>query len=128
MIKGITKKQHVCADYSYVPMVMLAPAIAKFEDDKVASRVCRAFALSSLGISLLTDAKWGLVRLIPYKVHAILDVSTGILALAAAVTPPICENKRARNTFLIMGITGLVVGALSVIGAKRQKFLPFVGS
>ncbi len=124
MIKGITKKQHVCADYSYVPLVLLAPAIAKFEEDKVASRICRSFALSSLGVSLLTDAKWGLVKLIPYKTHAIIDVATGALALAAAVTPPICEHKRARNTFLIMGITGLVVGALSVIGAKQNKFLP----
>jgi hypothetical protein len=125
MIKGITKKQHVCADYSYVPLVLLAPSIAKFEKDIVASQLCRAFALGSLGVSLLTDAKWGLVRLIPYKTHAIIDVATGALALAAAISPPIADNKRARNTFLIMGITGLIVGALSVIGAKRQKFLSF---
>jgi hypothetical protein len=125
MIKGITKKQHVCADYSYVPLVLLAPSIAKFEKDIVASQLCRAFALGSLGVSLLTDAKWGLVRLIPYKTHAIIDVATGALALAVAISPPIADNKKARNTFLIMGITGLIVGALSVIGAKRQKFLPF---
>ncbi|MDB5019080.1 MAG: hypothetical protein JWQ28_207 [Pedobacter sp.] len=125
MIKGITKKEHVYADYSYVPAVFLAPKLAHFEDDKVAATVCRAFAGTALAISLLTDAKWGCVKLLPYKVHAILDVSSGVLALAAAATPPICENKNARTTFIVMGIVGLVVGTLSVVGAKNSKALSF---
>jgi hypothetical protein len=123
MIKGITKKQHVYADYSYVPLVLAAPTIADFEDDKLAAGVCRAFAVKALAISLLTDAKWGCVRLIPYKTHAILDVASGVMALAAAATPAISKNKRARNTFILMGITGLVVGGLSIIGANHKKFL-----
>jgi hypothetical protein len=121
MTKGITKRNHVYADYSYVPAVLLAPKLAGFEEDKLVAAVCRGFAVSALAISLLTDAKWGYVKVIPYKVHAILDVSSGVLALATAVTPRICKNKNARNTFLIMGVTGLVVGALSVIGAKKDR-------
>jgi hypothetical protein len=123
MIKGITKKKHFYADYSYVPLVLAAPTIADFEDDKLAAGICRAFAVKALGVSLLTDAKWGCIKLIPYKVHAILDVASGVMALAAAATPAISKNKRARNTFILMGITGLVVGGLSIIGAKPKKFL-----
>jgi hypothetical protein len=123
MIKGITKKKHVYADYSYVPLVLAAPTIADFEDDKLAAGICRAFAVKALGVSLLTDAKWGCIKLIPYRVHAILDVASGVMALAAAATPAISKNKRARNTFILMGITGLVVGGLSIIGAKHKKFL-----
>ena len=123
MITGIKKKEHVYADYSFVAAALLAPKLANFEQDKTAANVCRSFAISSLAVSLMTDAKWGCWKIIPYKVHAILDISTGALALAAAATPAICKNKNARKTLIAMGITGLVVGALSVIGAKHSKSL-----
>jgi hypothetical protein len=123
MIKGITKNEHVYADYSYVAAALLAPKLMKFKNDKIAANVSRGFALSSLAISLLTDAKWGCWKIIPYKVHAILDISTGALALAAAATAPICKDRNARNTFIVMGVTGLIVGALSVVGANNSKTL-----
>ena len=41
------------------------------------------------------------------------------MALGAAAMKPMCENKQARNTLIAMGITGLLVGALSIIGSKR---------
>ena len=123
MITGIKKKEHVYADYTYVAAALLAPKLANFEQNKTAANVCRSFAVSSLAVSLLTDATWGCWKIIPYKVHAILDISTGALALAAAATPPICKDKNARTTLIAMGITGLVVGALSFIGAKHSKLL-----
>ncbi|GGC63672.1 hypothetical protein GCM10011387_16650 [Pedobacter quisquiliarum] len=119
MIQGITKDMHVFADYSYIPMVLLAPRLMGFEQDRTSAMVCRSFALAELGTSLLTDAKWGAIRCIPYKTHAIIDLASGVMALAAAVTKPIASNKPARNTLIMMGITGLVVGTLSIIGAKR---------
>jgi len=125
MITGIKKKEHVYADYSYVAAALLAPKLANFEENKTAANVCRSFAVTALAVSLLTDAKWGCWRIIPYKVHAMMDISSGALALAAAATPQISKNKNARNTLIVMGITGLVVGALSVIGAKHSKSFSF---
>jgi hypothetical protein len=68
----------------------------------------------------LSDAKWGAIKLIPYKVHAGLDVASGVLAFGAALLPKINKDKAARNTFIAMGLTGLIVGTLSLIGAKRS--------
>lgn len=117
-MKGITKNRHGIADYTYVPLVLAAPELARFAREKNAATVCRAFAGIVLGYSLLTDARWGVIKLIPYKTHAALDLSVGIASLA---TPLLLRGtgKRARNTFLAMGITGIVVGTLSLIGAKR---------
>jgi len=98
MIQGITKDMHVFADYSYIPMVLLAPRLMGFEQDRTSAMVCRSFALAEL---------------------AIIDLASGFMALAAAATKPIASNKPARNTLIMMGITGLVVGTLSIIGAKR---------
>jgi len=120
MIQGITKDMHVYADYSYIPMVLLAPKLMGFENDRTSAMVCRSFAFAELGTSLLTDAKWGAIKCISYKTHAIIDLASGVMALGAAAMKPMCENKAARNTLIMMGITGVVVGALSILGAKQR--------
>lgn len=120
MIQGITKDMHVYADYSYIPMVLLAPKLMGFENDRTSAMVCRSFAFAELGTSLLTDAKWGAIKCISYKTHAIIDLASGVMALGAAAMKPMCDNKAARNTLIMMGITGVVVGALSILGAKQR--------
>lgn len=120
MITGIKKDQHVFTDYSYIPLVLAAPKLVGFGQDKTAATVCRAMSLTVLGYSLLTDAKWGAYKLIPYKTHAALDFASGAVSLAAPWIFKFSKNKKARNTLLVMGLTGLVVGALSVIGAKKS--------
>ena len=119
-ITGIKRNEHGLADFSYVPLVFAAPNITGFENNKQATLLCRTFSVSALAYSLCTDAKWGAIKLIPYKVHAGLDVASGILAFGAAILPKINQDKAARNTFIVMGLTGLIVGTLSLIGAKRK--------
>jgi hypothetical protein len=121
-ITGIKRNEHGLADLSYVPLVFAAPKLAGFENNKEAALICRAFSVSALAYSLCTDAKWGAIKLIPYKVHAGLDVASGVLAFGASLIPQIAKNKAARNTFIVMGLTGLLVGTLSLIGAKRTAF------
>jgi len=121
MITGIKRKEHGFADYSYVPLVLLAPTFAGFEEDKAAATICRSFAFAALGVSLLTDAPWGALKVIPYKTHAAIDLTTGLLSLAVTTLKPISDNKQAKNTLLIMGAVGIVVGVLSLIGSKYSK-------
>lgn len=118
-ITGIKKKHHVYADYSYVPLVLAAPVLTGFSNNKPAAYACKAFAVSALGYSLCTRAKWGVWKWIPYRVHAALDLASGVLALAVSQAPSIRKDKPARLTFLAMGLTGLIVGSLSLIAAKR---------
>ena len=120
-ITGIKKRHHVYADYTYVPLVFAAPLLAGFSANSFARFTCGAFAFSALSYSLCTKAKWGVVKLIPYRVHAALDIASGALALAVSLLPVIRSDKRARSAFIAMGITGLVVGSLSLIGAQKHK-------
>ncbi len=121
-ITGIHKKRHVYADYGYVPLVLAAPFLAGFENNKEAAIICRAFAISALGYSLCTKAKWGVLKLIPYKTHAALDLASGLLALTMTALPAVRKEKAARNTFIAMCITGVAVGTLSLIGASKKKY------
>lgn len=118
-IKGITKEKHWILDYTYIPIVMAAPEAIRFKGEKTVTGICYASGAATLIYSLLTDAKWGVIPLIPYKTHAALDLAQGALALTAASTLKI-KNKKARNTLIVMGLTGLTVGILSLIGAKDK--------
>jgi hypothetical protein len=111
--KPISRRQHGFAEYSYITTVAAAPNLAGFEDDKTAASLCRCLSGAALATSLFTRAEWGLIRVIPYKVHVGIDFLSGILALGAPWAFGFSDNERARNTFLVMGATAVVVSLLS---------------
>ena len=120
MIKGIPKEQHGLLDLTYVPLVLAAPKLVGFQEEEMATKFCYVMSGTVVVYSLLTDASWGAVKLIPYKAHAAIDLSAGLLCLAAPAVLKVQNNKRARNTLLAMGIVSVIVGTLSLIGASRS--------
>lgn len=116
---GITRKQHGIADYTYSPLVWLAPRIAGFNLLPRATLACRAASVGALTYTLLTNAEWGAAKLIPYKAHLAIDLAIGAASLAAPWLLKVQQNKKARNTLLLMGAVSVVVGVLSVLGTKR---------
>jgi hypothetical protein len=113
MRQPITRKQHGIADYTYVPSVLSAPNLAHFADDTTPARLSRAFGATSLVNTLFTRAEWGLVKVMPFKAHLAVDAVSGVAALAAPWLFGFAKDRRARNAFLAMGITTLVVTLLS---------------
>jgi len=113
MRQPISRKQHGVADYTYVPTVMAAPNLVHFSRDTTPARLSRGFAAASLANTLFTRAEWGVVKILPYKAHLAIDAVTGVAALAAPWMFGFSNDRRARNTFLAMGATALVVTLLS---------------
>lgn len=116
---GIKRWQHGIADYAYAPLVWMAPKIAGFELQPQAVLACKAAAAGALTYTLFTDAEWGVVKLIPYKAHLVVDLSVGVLSVAAPWLLGFAKNKAARNTLLVMGAVTLTVGILSVLGSRK---------
>jgi hypothetical protein len=54
-----------------------------------------------------------MIRIIPYKAHLTIDLVSSIAALAVPWLFGFSRNERARNTFLTMGVSGIIVGLLS---------------
>lgn len=63
--------------------------------------------------------KGSAVKLIPYKAHAALDLTSEVLALAVPLGFRI-QKEQEGKTLLAMGVTGLVVRALSLVGASKK--------
>jgi hypothetical protein len=49
----------------------------------------------------------------PYKAHLAIDTLGGLTALTAPWLFGFAKNRKARNTFLVMGVFGLIAGLLS---------------
>ena len=109
----ISRRAHAATDYSYVPAVAMAPELVGFDDDPLPANLARGFAGAIAVSTFFTRAEWGVVRVMPYKAHVTLDFAAGVAALAAPWAFGFADNPRARNTFVAMGVTGILVGLLS---------------
>jgi hypothetical protein len=66
-----------------------------------------------LSYSLVTKARWGLSRLLPFKAHLAMDLSVGCLALAAPWLLGFSDKSTARNALLSIGLMGLAAALLT---------------
>lgn len=111
----IQSNLHGYLDYTYAPLVWAAPKIFRFENSRKATTLCKIVSGATVGYSLLTNYKLGAVKLVPYKTHAAIDLAAGVFNVAAPWLLGVQKNKSARNTLLVMGVTGIVVGVLSLL-------------
>jgi hypothetical protein len=118
----IPRPYHWLADYVYIPVVLTAPETLGFRDQPAATTLCRVFSGTVLLYSLFTRAEWGAVRVLPYRAHVAFDFGSGVVSLAAPWAFGFAHHRQARNTFLAMGVTGLLAGVLSGVfgGAKEM--------
>jgi hypothetical protein len=113
MNKPISKNLHGLIDYSYAVIVPLLPEIAGFKNKESAKLLCRGLGAGAVSYSLLTKARWGLIRILPFKAHLAIDLSVSCLALAAPWLLGFSGNSTARNAVLATGLVGLAATLLT---------------
>lgn len=65
-----------------------------------------------LGSALMTRSEWGLFKVLPFRGHLWGDVGISALSIAAPWLGKFSHDTAARNTFLFIGLTGLLIGGL----------------
>lgn len=109
----IPRPLHGVADYLYVPTVAAAPALFGFAHDKTPARLARIISGGVLASTLLTRAEWGVWKLVPYKAHLALDFAAGLGTMALPWLAGFARDRRARNTFLVIGAISVGAGLMS---------------
>ena len=112
MKRPISRKAHGVAELVYPALTALAPEILNFKDDKKATTLSRVMAGGMAGSALLARTEWGALKVIPFKAHLAMDVGFGLFTLAAPWVFKISNNTRARNAFLFVGLSSLIIGGL----------------
>lgn len=113
MKKPISRKLHGVAEFSYIPLALAAPELFGFKDEKQAKTLCRAIGAGVITSAMTTKAEWSPIKLIPFKVHLITDLAVGIFITSAPFLFGFAGNKKARNTFLGLGLTSIIVPLLT---------------
>ena len=96
MFKLISRRLHGFTDYSYIPMVAVAPILLGFGG--VPALLCRVFSGAILLSSIFTRSEWGLIRIMPYKAHLVIDFLVGLLAMSSPWLFGFADNVFLRNT------------------------------
>ncbi len=112
-MKIISDPTHGILDYVTVAIFALAPSLLGFGG--VAALISYGLAAIHLAMTLLTDMPLGPVKLIPMKLHALVELIVGpVLILAALLLPAVFDG--GREFFLAMGLVILAVWFLSSYG------------
>jgi SPW repeat-containing protein len=76
-MKIISRKVHGFLDYLVAIVLIAIPLLFGFADDGPATYIPVALGAGALVYSILTDYECGLVPLIPFRVHLLIDVLSG---------------------------------------------------
>ena len=116
MTRIIPRPAHAVLDYLYSIAVLAAPEALDLdysaEGDK-ARLVCKTHGVATIAASLLTRYELGLIKLIPFNMHLLLDLSGAVFGLASPWLLGFSGNKKARNVVLAFALLEAAVVALS---------------
>ncbi|WP_423146615.1 hypothetical protein [Rubrolithibacter danxiaensis] len=110
--KPISRKEHGIADWTYIPLTAVAPELLHFKADSKATGLARIMSGVMLGSALFTKAEWDVIKVIPFKAHLAADIGLGVFSLLAPWIFKFAKKPAARNTFLFIGLSGIIIGGL----------------
>ena len=113
MNQPISRQQHGIADYMFAPLVASAPESIGFTEEKTAVTLCRVLGAGALAYTVFTKAEWGLVKVLPFKAHLVIEAAASLFTLSAPWVFGFAHNTKARNAFLAFGATSATIGALT---------------
>src|SRR5258705_1904249 len=112
-MKVISDTAHGVLDYLAVAVFAWAPSVLGLTG--FAALVSYALAAIHLVMTLLTNMPLGVLKIIPMRLHALVEMLVGpVLVVAALVLPTILGDKR--EFFLVMGLVISAVWLLSSYG------------
>ncbi len=109
-MKIISTKLHGIFDYSS-GLILLLPWITNFNQSSADTQVLAALGAMTIFLSLLTDYEFGLIKLLPMKVHLILDVCQAALLIATPWMFPV--RNYAFYWPVVLGVAELIIIVLS---------------
>lgn len=109
----IPRPLHATLDYLWSGAIAAAPRLAGFKDDETAAAVCKAQAAVASASSMVTRYELGVFKVMPFRIHLMLDLAGGVFGLLSPWLLGFSGNKRARNTVAAFALLELMVVALS---------------
>jgi hypothetical protein len=123
-IRFIPRKTHAILDYLVGGLLLVAPNLLGFSDEGEAAMVPRIIGIVIILQSLITDYEISIAKLIPFRIHLIGDVLTGlILLLSPFVFGFIDEPVNVWLPHILVGLMELGVVAMTNPSEGNQPYV-----
>lgn len=110
-VKILTPQIHGFLDYSLVFVFYLAPTLLNFS--RTASVLAYIVGTVQLITSLLTAYPLGVVKLVPFPIHGVLESLVAVAVIASPWLFGFAEETAARNFYVAAGVGLLAVVAIT---------------
>ncbi len=117
MFRIIPRPVHAATDYVFAGLLAASPSLVGFEEETEAVLAARVLAGTTVVASLCTRYELGLVRVLPFNTHLLLDLLAALPTIAAPWLLKFDDNPHARNTFVAFGVFEI----LAVLLSKRDE-------
>jgi len=108
-MKFISIRIHGLLDFVTVIAFVVIPKV--FDLNGIPAQLSYALALIHLLMTLLTKFPFGVVKLIPVKLHKIVELLVGPILVIAPWVLGFSKIESARDVYVVMGLVIIVVGA-----------------
>ena len=120
-MKIISDQMHGALDYITVIIFALAPSLIGLTG--VAAVVSYVLAIVHFSMTVTTNMPLGMVKLIPIKLHAIVELIVGPVLFVGGLAAPALSTD-SRTFFVVMGAVIFAVWLLSSYGQPSEQTSP----
>ncbi len=116
-MKVISSKVHGVLDYLTVIFLILSPSIFNMDDGL---RTC-TYVLAGLQliVSILTDYEPGLIKVIPFKVHGLIEMAAAVILAIIAFLFLHNDSETGFYFYLVLAVIYLIVFILTDFREKN---------
>lgn len=123
IMKIINSKLHGIIDYAFVLLLWFAPSVLVL--DHKATLFSLILGCIHLALTLLTKFEFGVVKIIPFKIHGIIEIVVSVALIAVAFYLGRVENEISKYYFFSIAVavflTWLLTDYSSFQNTKRIK-------
>jgi hypothetical protein len=112
---------HGVIDIAFITVLAMAPIM--FDLVPAVDAACYIMAAGYLMLTLATNYRFGIFRLVPFAVHGWLDLLTGIALLVAPLLFNFEAGSDERNLFWLLGAVSVVTWFLTDWKAKSRSLM-----
>lgn len=110
-MKILSPVAHGVIDIAFITVLGMAPIM--FDLEPAVDTACFVMAGGYLLLTLMTDFRYGLLRVVPYPVHGWLDLITGVALLAAPFLFNFETGSAERNLAWALGAVSVITWLLT---------------
>ena len=120
-MKVLKPLPHAVMDYAMAGALMASPWLFGFSRNRAATVNAVASGAAILGLSLMTRYPLGVLKLIPFPVHGVVETIAAVATAAAPWTLGFAHNESAKWTHVASGLGTLAVVAVTDYQAAERE-------